>query len=243
MEDLSQKLLEFRKKLNISQAKMGELLDIPQRTWANYELGRSNPKVNVLIALEKLGFQYKLPVSGAAEQIEQAMERAQEQVREPLQISQPLGRSRPQEIEGKLIKYGTENSVPDGGFVIPLLDQKLSAGFGAFLSDDDTPVAYIAVPRQLRRFGEKLAALYVDGDSMEPTYFRGDMIICDSLGWDGEGVYAIQMDGSGFVKRLSRKPGKLVVISDNPHYETYEVPLDTDDIRIIGKVRGVVSLQ
>lgn len=243
MEDLSQKLLEFRKKLNISQAKMGELLDIPQRTWANYELGRSNPKVNVLIALEKLGFQYKLPVSGAAEQIEQAMERAQEQVREPLQISQPLGRSRPQEIEGKLIKYGTENSVPDGGFVIPLLDQKLSAGFGAFLPDDDTPVAYIAVPRQLRRFGEKLAALYVDGDSMEPTYFRGDMIICDSLGWDGEGVYAIQMDGSGFVKRLSRKPGKLVVISDNPHYETYEVPLDTDDIRIIGKVRGVVSLQ
>ena len=243
MEDLSQKLLEFRKKLNISQAKMGELLDIPQRTWANYELGRSNPKVNVLIALEKLGFQYKLPVSGAAEQIEQAMERAQEQVREQLQISQPLGRSRPQEIEGKLIKYGTENSVPDGGFVIPLLDQKLSAGFGAFLPDDDTPVAYIAVPRQLRRFGEKLAALYVDGDSMEPTYFRGDMIICDSLGWDGEGVYAIQMDGSGFVKRLSRKPGKLVVISDNPHYETYEVPLDTDDIRIIGKVRGVVSLQ
>jgi len=243
LEDLSQKLLEFRKKLNISQAKMGELLDIPQRTWANYELGRSNPKVNVLIALEKLGFQYKLPVSGAAEQIEQAMERAQEQVRAQLQISQPLDRSRPREIEGKLIKYGTESSVPDGGFVIPLLDQKLSAGYGAFLPEDDTPAAYIAVPRQLRRFGEKLAALYVEGDSMEPTYFRGDMIICDSLGWDGEGVYAIQIDGYGFVKRLSRKPGKLVVISDNPHYETYEVPLDTDDIRIIGKVRGVVSLQ
>ena len=161
----------------------------------------------------------------------------------PLQISQPLDRSRPREIEGKLIKYGTETSVPDGGFVIPLLDQNLSAGYGAFLPDDDTPVAYIAVPRQLRRFGEKLAALYVDGDSMEPTYFRGDMIICDSLGWDGEGVYAIQMDGSGFVKRLSRKPGKLVVISDNPRYETYEVPFDTDEIRIIGKVRGVLSLQ
>lgn len=243
MEDLSQKLLEFRKKLNISQAKMGELLDIPQRTWANYELGRSNPKVNVLIALEKLGFQYKIPVSGAAEQVERAMERTQEQVSGQLQISQPLDRNRPREIEGKLIKYGTENSVPDGGFVIPLLDQNLSAGYGAFLPDDDTPVAYIAVPRQLRRFGEKLAAMYVDGDSMEPTYFRGDMIICDSLGWDGEGVYAIQMDGSGFVKRLSRKPGKLVVISDNPRYETYEVPFDTDDIRIIGKVRGVLSLQ
>lgn len=243
MEDLAQKLKEFRISTGLSQSEIAEKLDIPQTTWSGYERGRSNPKVNVLIALEKLGFQYKIPVSGAAEQIERAMEQAQEQVREQLQISQPLDRSRPQEIEGKLIKYGTENSVPDGGFVIPLLDQKLSAGYGAFLPDDDTPVAYIAVPRQLRRFGEKLAALYVDGDSMEPTYFRGDMIICDSLGWDGEGVYAIQMDGSGFVKRLSRKPGKLVVISDNPRYEPYEVPLDTDDIRIIGKVRGVVSLQ
>ncbi|UTC47425.1 LexA family transcriptional regulator [Treponema vincentii] len=243
MEDLAQKLKEFRISTGLSQSEIAEKLDIPQTTWSGYERGRSNPKANVLIALEKLGFQYKIPTIGAAEQIERAMERAQEQVREQSQISQPLDRSRPREIEGKLIKYGTENSVPDGGFVIPLLDQNLSAGYGAFLPDDDTPVAYIAVPRQLRRFGEKLAALYVDGDSMEPTYFRGDMIICDSLGWDGEGVYAIQMDGSGFVKRLSRKPGKLVVISDNPRYETYEVPFDTDDIRIIGKVRGVLSLQ
>ena len=243
MEDLAQKLKEFRISTGLSQSEIAEKLDIPQTTWSGYERGRSNPKANVLIALEKLGFQYKIPAIGAAEQIERAMERAQEQVRGQLQISQPLDRSRPREIEGKLIKYGTENSVPGGGFVIPLLDQTLSAGYGAFLPDDDTPVAYIAVPRQLRRFGEKLAALYVDGDSMEPTYFRGDMIICDSLGWDGEGVYAIQMDGSGFVKRLSRKPGKLVVISDNPRYEPYEVPLDTDDIRIIGKVRGVLSLQ
>ena len=243
MEDLAQKLKEFRISTGLSQSEIAEKLDIPQTTWSGYERGRSNPKANVLIALEKLGFQYKIPAIGAAEQIERAMERAQEQVSGQLQISQPLDRSRPREIEGKLIKYGTETSVPDGGFVIPLLDQNLSAGYGAFLPDDDTPVAYIAVPRQLRRFGEKLAALYVDGDSMEPTYFRGDMIICDSLGWDGEGVYAIQMDGSGFVKRLSRKPGKLVVISDNPRYETYEVPFDTDDIRIIGKVRGVLSLQ
>lgn len=236
MLDISEKLLKFRTELRYNQTQIAEKVGVSQRTWSNYEMGVREPSEKVLIELEKLGFQYK--DNRGEEPVVQSNTPSI-----PLPISQPLERSRPREIEGKLIKYGTENSVPDGGFVIPLLDQKLSAGYGAFLPDDDTPVAYIAVPRQLRRFGEKLATLYVDGDSMEPTYFRGDMIICDSLGWDGEGVYAIQMDGSGFVKRLSRKPGKLVVISDNPHYETYEVPLDTDEIRIIGKVRGVVSLQ
>ena len=75
------------------------------------------------------------------------------------------------------------------------------------------------VPRQLRRFGEKLAALYVDGDSMEPTYFRGDMIICDSLGWDGEGVYAIQKNLS--IHDTEPKLYNRPVLKDDIYYALY----------------------
>ena len=57
---------------------------------------------------------------------------------------------------------------------------------------------------------------------MEPTLQRGDLIVCDSCGWDGEEIYALRMDGCGYVKRLARKPGKIVVISDNPKYEKIE---------------------
>ncbi|WP_318714348.1 S24 family peptidase [Treponema sp.] len=121
-------------------------------------------------------------------------------------------------------------------FVVPILDQSLSAGKGQLLPDDDNPIGYIAVPKELKRYGNKLAAIYVNGDSMEPTLQRGDLVVCDSCGWDGDGIYALRMDGCGYVKRLARKPGKLVVISDNPKYETWEEPTESEAVSIIGRV-------
>ena len=130
----------------------------------------------------------------------------------------------------------TSDEVRQGGFIVPLLDQSLSAGKGQPLPDDDTPAGYVAVPKELRRYGDKLAALYVNGDSMEPTLQRGDLVVCDSCGWDGEGIYALRMDGCGYVKRLAKKPGKLVVISDNPKYEPWEEPDESQSVSIIGRV-------
>jgi phage repressor protein C with HTH and peptisase S24 domain len=127
-------------------------------------------------------------------------------------------------------------------FVIPLLDQKLSAGNGQYIPDKDTPTGYIKVPKYLSQYGKNLAALYVDGDSMEPTLSRGDLIVCDSCGWDGDGIYAIQVDGCGYVKRLSRQPGKIVVISDNPKYNQWDEPSDSEALRIIGRVHCVLKI-
>ena len=44
------------------------------------------------------------------------------------------------------------------------------------------------------------------------------------------------MDGCGYVKRLSHKPGKIIVISDNPKYEAWEEPDESQSIEIIGRV-------
>ncbi|MDR2759563.1 MAG: S24 family peptidase, partial [Spirochaetaceae bacterium] len=101
------------------------------------------------------------------------------------------------------------STLPEGSFVVPLLDQRLSAGPGAALLEADETRALIPVPGYLARYGENIAALTVDGDSMEPTLRRGDMVVCDSCGWSGEGIYAVRMGGSGFVKRLTKAPGKV----------------------------------
>lgn len=130
----------------------------------------------------------------------------------------------------------SEKDIRKDGFIVPILEQGLSAGKGQPLPDDDVPSGYIAVPKELKRYGDKLAALYVNGDSMEPTLQRGDLVVCDSCGWDGEGIYALRMDGCGYVKRLARKPGKLVVISDNPKYETWEEPAESQSVSIIGRI-------
>jgi len=87
-------------------------------------------------------------------------------------------------------------------FVIPLLDQKLSAGSGQELPDSDDVSVLIPVPSRLAKFGKNLAALTVDGDSMYPTLDRGDMVVCDSCGWSGgRGCLCSAYERRGFCKK------------------------------------------
>jgi hypothetical protein len=139
------------------------------------------------------------------------------------------------------LKLYRSSDLPEGSFVIPLLDQRLSAGPGTALPEADEAKALIPVPGYLRQYGENIAALTVDGDSMEPTLHRGDMVVCDSLGWSGEGVYAVRMGGSGFVKRITKRPGKVVVLSDNPRYPPQEEPEGSEDFAIIGRVHYAIT--
>jgi hypothetical protein len=133
------------------------------------------------------------------------------------------------------------SGLPEGSFVVPLLDQRLSAGPGAALPETDEAKALIPVPGYLARYGQDLAALTVEGDSMEPSLHRGDMVVCDSHGWSGEGIYAVRMGGSGFVKRLTKAPGKVVVISDNTKYPVREEPEESEDFAIIGRVHCAIT--
>jgi phage repressor protein C with HTH and peptisase S24 domain len=129
-----------------------------------------------------------------------------------------------------------KSELPEGSFIVPLIEQRLSAGDGSFLPEEDVVTALVHVPAYLSRFGKNIAALTVDGDSMYPTLSRGDMVVCDSCGWSGEGIYALRMSGEGFVKRLTKRPGKIVIISDNPKYPPQEEPEESEDIQIIGRV-------
>lgn len=134
---------------------------------------------------------------------------------------------------------GSDDENMSKKFFVPVLNQELSAGKGQLLNDDEI-TGYIAVPDALRSFGENIAALSVSGDSMEPTLRRGDMVVCDSCGYDGEGLYALQMDGDGFVKRVYKDSGKFVIKSDNPMYPVREEPVGSDGIKIVGRVHYII---
>ncbi|MDR1286782.1 MAG: LexA family transcriptional regulator [Treponema sp.] len=248
MIDVAKELRKIRDVSGLSQQKIADLIGIPQRTWSGYESGKSQPPMKVLFSLAEKG--YTIPGLTAnimsnllgQETLNDILEFGK--TRSPDMSWNDLARDyvASKQVKGlnKLPIY-VPSDLPEGSFVVPLLNQQLSAGPGAALPEADEAKALIRVPGYLSQYGENIAALEVDGDSMEPTLHRGDMVVCDSCGWSGEGIYAVRMGGSGFVKRLTKAPGKVVVLSDNPKYPPREESEGSEDFSIVGRVHCAIT--
>lgn len=124
---------------------------------------------------------------------------------------------------------------------IPVYEQAFSAGRGQELPDTADVIDYVALPANLKKYRENMCASYVRGDSMEPTLFDNDIILYDNFGYDGtDGIYAINYRGCAFVKRLQRDKDCVLIISDNPKYKEMTEGDESQDFRVIGKVRYVM---
>jgi phage repressor protein C with HTH and peptisase S24 domain len=222
--DFSTRLKNLRKALVQTQAEFAENVGIPRTSLFNYEKGVSIPPGDFIVALKRI-FNINLDwfLTGVGEMFS-----------EPLPSPSSSGGM-------KQIPIFSSSELPDGAFLVPLLDQQLSAGSGADVPEEDVAKGLIPVPQYLSQYGKDIKALTVDGDSMYPTLHRGDMAVCDSCGWSGEGVYAVRMNGKGFVKRVTQRPGKVVLLSDNPKYPPLEEPEGSQDIEIVGRVHCAIT--
>jgi len=263
MLDLSSELRTIRKKIGKSQKEIAEEYGIPQTTWANYEVGKASPPMKILISLAEKGYPIKGLTTSILEDMVEEGKYSKAELQKRLEIARAMAENAPPdtpiddnwsrkveaEYQRQISLTSNETSVytyadlksNEKAFVIPLLNQKLSAGNGQELPQKDDTTALIPIPSHLAKYGKNLAALTVEGDSMYPTLERGDMVVCDSCGWSGEGIYALRMGGDGFVKRLTKAPGKLVIISDNPKYPPREEPEESQDYEIIGRVHLAIK--
>ena len=64
------RLKEFREKNGYSQKELSDILEIPQKTLSNYETGRTEPSLNILEKLDKLGCSFNYLVYGNDGKIE-----------------------------------------------------------------------------------------------------------------------------------------------------------------------------
>ena len=115
---------------------------------------------------------------------------------------------------------------------IGLYDMPVSAGAGEFLADS-TRVEDILIPDDPRT-AEADYALRINGDSMEPKYHSGDVILIQTTDVVEEGELGIfVLDGSGYFKRY----GGDHLISLNPKYPP--IPLkDFEEVACCGRVVG-----
>lgn len=88
-----------------------------------------------------------------------------------------------------------------------------------------------------------VVGLVVEGDSMEPTIFKGAIV--GIIQFDGSlnpgGIYLIHRPPWGrTIKRVKEgENGQIVLYSDNPQYPPYSVPYEGYEQIIIGKVAWI----
>jgi phage repressor protein C with HTH and peptisase S24 domain len=132
-------------------------------------------------------------------------------------------------------------SAGDGTVEIIALDLSLSMGPGTLIEEfvEHEPVHMDAgLVRSITRTpAHRLRMVQGIGDSMEPTLRTNDQVLIDinerSLSRIS-GIYWIDHLGSHGLKRLRPAgPGRILIISDNPNEDNFEV--DAQDLRIEGR--------
>lgn len=148
--------------------------------------------------------------------------------------------------------HGSSSAQPDKPFVsLPLYDIRdvanaVSTPVQGLVADEMLQFSTAWIKRELNASPSDLFLILVDDESMTPTLRPGDTLLLDRRATkpDREGVYILKMNGVPLVKRLQILPGGVLkVVSDNPAYETFNIPLpdiNGHDFAILGRVVWVV---
>ena len=83
-----------------------------------------------------------------------------------------------------------------------------------------------------------LSIITKQGDSMSPTIMDSDALLLDHSISEiqKDGIYATVINGNIYINRFNLRPdGKLIMISDNKAYDSYEVQ-ETDNVEVIGQI-------
>lgn len=132
----------------------------------------------------------------------------------------------------------------DDRFVsIPRLDVAASAGHGQSSPEDDAIIEMIRVSaawlaQHVSHPLGRLALITARGDSMEPTFGDGDLLLVDTgAPFDRDAIFVFTIGSEIYVKRLQRLPnGTVLAISDNSKYRDFSLSEETQGLQVRGRV-------
>ena len=160
-------------------------------------------------------------------------------------LSDGSGPMRDEGQQARRIDLTTENKVDLDIYRVEVLDLVVSAGPGRYMLSEAVEVLNaieFTSDRARALFGSRTAedvkVMTVDGDSMYPTIKSGDRLFFDVSvrEFTTDGVYAFVYGKTFHVKRLQMQGTRLVVLSDNPNLERWEISEDTEDqFYVMGK--------
>jgi len=158
------------------------------------------------------------------------------------QTRQPGQSGQARRPEGAGAESGAESEmVPEGFLLVPKVRARVSAGGGSLETDAGVAGYFAFQAEWLRRKGrpERMVLMDVVGVSMEPEIRHGDMVLIDQSqsGILAHAVYAFGVDDTVLVKRVEKRPGMVVLLSDNRDYAPIELRgQEVEGLRVIGRV-------
>lgn len=215
---LSDRLKQVRSTTGDTQKNFAKSIGVSARAWQGYEDGDNVPGGNVLEALARLGFSSDWILTGE-------------------------GSMRKGEGGGEGAPKGGELSDPGRYLEVPLYNVEAHGGAGTVPGHEEV-IDFMAfrrewLARDLRSSVVDLVALFVSGDSMEPTLTSGDVVLIDKsrAARADDGVYVLRIGEAVKVKRVQFLAGqKLKIVSDNKAYEPETIDPKKEDVKIIGQV-------
>lgn len=126
-----------------------------------------------------------------------------------------------------------------------IYDAELSAGAGTYIEGSNIIARYALPDIFFSAYNinkAKALGVSVRGDSMEPKFHNGDIVVvdCSEKRVQSDGIYAFYYEGNCFIKHLQLIGGELYAISSNKAYEKWAIDAQSD-FKIIGMVKAAVS--
>jgi SOS-response transcriptional repressor LexA len=231
---LGERIKLIRENEGLSQKAFGEKLGIPQTTYANYESNKAKVPDEIKQQLADLGINLHWFITGEGSMYMDP-DRIQEEKSAVIEVEDPLttylspnGR--------ELVKCEHMDEIE-----IPILAQRLSAGPGQeWLDTDFTKEKLPLLARFVKPYPRALVfAAEVRGDSMTGIQmFDGDIAFFVRGEVEGDGIYAIAVDGEVYIKRVEVDPFEktLTIRSENARYQPKIVAQDR--VILLGKIIG-----
>ncbi|MBS4769636.1 helix-turn-helix transcriptional regulator [Carnobacteriaceae bacterium zg-ZUI240] len=114
--------------------------------------------------------------------------------------------------------------------------EAVAAGRGFAYGDNE--VMYCYTDKELPHYD---IASYITGDSMEPEYHDGDVVLIKREMYSSPDVYVVDYDGKSYLKKVYQEKDHFRLVSFNEAYEDIIIDLPIADdiyVNIVGRVVG-----
>lgn len=228
----------YRERLKIDQKVIAEKIGVTSNAISNWENGRTRPDFSVVPKLcEALGITlYELYGIDNKQDIYTDKEKSM--------VERYRGLSHPHQLAMDSLLSSLEAAEAVGSFpeIIRLIccDKGLSAGFdcGAEFEEHGTPI-YL-YPNTNTAIWQADLVFPVNGDSMEPEYHDGDLVLvekypgCPELQYGEVGAFMI---GNSTYIKIYEEEG---LVSYNENYDTMTFS-EFENVTLIGRVLGILE--